>query len=96
MELPIAIRAILLVDNNFPSISQTFIVDKFLHLLIRGWDVHVLGVDDGDNANWDAYPKSPKQQPWSTGYTSRATSTGCSSASTRPVHSIRIRVSPTC
>ncbi|HET9662110.1 MAG TPA: glycosyltransferase, partial [Thermomicrobiales bacterium] len=47
---------ILIVDNNFPSISQTFIVDKFLHLLIRGWDVHVLSVN-GDSADWDAYPE---------------------------------------
>jgi colanic acid/amylovoran biosynthesis glycosyltransferase len=47
---------ILLVDNNFPSISQTFIVDKFLHLLVRGWDVHVLSMN-GDTADWDAYPE---------------------------------------
>ncbi len=51
---------ILLVDNNFPSISQTFIVDKFLHLLIRGWDVHVLAVN-GDDADWDAYPEIAEQ-----------------------------------
>ena len=51
---------ILLVDNNFPSISQTFIVDKFLHLLIRGWDVHVLAVN-GDSADWDAYPEIAEQ-----------------------------------
>ena len=47
---------LLIVDNNFPSISQTFIVDKFLHLLIRGWDVHVLSVN-GETADWDAYPE---------------------------------------
>ncbi|TXG80935.1 MAG: glycosyltransferase [Thermomicrobiales bacterium] len=51
---------LLLVDNNFPSISQTFIVDKFLHLLIRGWDVHVLAVN-GDSADWDAYPEIAEQ-----------------------------------
>lgn len=51
---------ILLVDNNFPSISQTFIVDKFLHLLVRGWDVHVMSVN-GDAADWDAYPEIAQQ-----------------------------------
>lgn len=51
---------LLIVDNNFPSISQTFIVDKFLHLLIRGWDVHVLSVN-GDSADWDAYPEISSQ-----------------------------------
>ncbi len=33
---------ILLVAYNFPSVSQTFIVDQFLHLLVRWWDVHLL------------------------------------------------------
>ncbi len=47
---------ILIVDNNFPSISQTFIVDKFLHLLIRGWNVHVLSVN-GESADWETYPE---------------------------------------
>lgn len=51
---------LLIVDNNFPSISQTFIVDKFLHLLIRGWDVHVLAVN-GESADWDAYPEIAEQ-----------------------------------
>ncbi len=33
---------VLLVAYNFPSVSQTFILDQFLHLLVRGWDVHLL------------------------------------------------------
>jgi colanic acid/amylovoran biosynthesis glycosyltransferase len=41
MKAPIAGR-ILLVAYNFPSVSQTFIVDQFLHLLARGWDVHLI------------------------------------------------------
>lgn len=33
---------VLLVAYNFPSVSQTFVLDQFLHLLVRGWDVHLL------------------------------------------------------
>lgn len=51
---------ILLVDNRFPSISQTFIVDRFLHLLVRGCDAHVLSMN-GDTADWDAYPEISEQ-----------------------------------
>ena len=51
---------VLLVDHEFPSISRTFVVDKFLHLLVRGWDVHVLSAQ-ADQADWDAYPEIAEQ-----------------------------------
>lgn len=52
---------ILLVNYDFPSISQTFIVDKFLHLLVRGWDVHVYAINS-DHADWDVYPEIAEQE----------------------------------
>jgi colanic acid/amylovoran biosynthesis glycosyltransferase len=38
---PAALRLILIV-SSFPKLSETFIVNKFLGLLERGWDVHVV------------------------------------------------------
>jgi colanic acid/amylovoran biosynthesis glycosyltransferase len=53
-------RKILLVETNFPTRSQTFIVDKFLHLLIRGWDVRVLALI-GYFATWESFPEIAAQ-----------------------------------
>lgn len=45
---------IVLVVNDFPKISETFIVSKFQHLLDRGWNVHIVcGNSSGD---WTAFP----------------------------------------
>lgn len=52
---------ILLVVYNFPFVSQTFIVDKFLHLLVRGWDVHISAYRTADHW-WAAFPEVASQQ----------------------------------
>jgi glycosyltransferase involved in cell wall biosynthesis len=36
----------------FPKLSETFVVSKFLGLLDRGWDVHVV-CGESDRAEWD-------------------------------------------
>lgn len=51
---------ILLVVQSFPLISETFIVDKFLHLLVRGWNVHVFPLE-GHTADWETYPEIASQ-----------------------------------
>lgn len=49
-------RTIVLAAKSFPRTSETFVVDQFLHLLARGWDVWVqpLGSYRG---NLGAYPE---------------------------------------
>jgi colanic acid/amylovoran biosynthesis glycosyltransferase len=39
----------------FPRVSETFIVSKFLGLLARGWDVHVV-CDRQDDDAWSLFP----------------------------------------
>ncbi len=45
-----------LVVPAFPSLSETFIVNKFLGLLERGWDVHVVCNHSNEN-NWELFPQ---------------------------------------
>jgi colanic acid/amylovoran biosynthesis glycosyltransferase len=47
---------IALVVTNFPQISETFIVSKFLGLLGRGWDVHI-NCQLIDQESWLAFPQ---------------------------------------
>lgn len=46
---------VLLVTRNFPFVSQTFVADQFLHLLARGWDIHVTAKHSEDRW-WANYP----------------------------------------
>ncbi len=55
MSSPISGR-VLLVAYNFPSSSQTFIADQFLHLLVRGWDVHLVARERFEHA-WQVVPE---------------------------------------
>lgn len=55
MSSPIPGR-VLLVAYNFPSVSQTFILDQFLHLLVRGWDVHLVA-SRVQNHYWHHFPE---------------------------------------
>jgi colanic acid/amylovoran biosynthesis glycosyltransferase len=45
-----------LVVPAFPRLSETFIVSKFLGLLERGWDVHVV-CSRSDKKNWELFPQ---------------------------------------
>ncbi|HKD17402.1 MAG TPA: glycosyltransferase family 4 protein [Thermoanaerobaculia bacterium] len=45
-----------LVVPKFPRASETFIVNKFLGLLERGWDVHVV-CDRSDGPEWRRFPQ---------------------------------------
>ncbi len=47
---------IILVVPTFPKLSETFIVNKFLGLLERGWDVHVV-CSHSDPKDWKAFPQ---------------------------------------
>lgn len=49
-------KPIALVVTNFPQISETFIVSKFLGLLGRGWDVHII-CNNIDQEAWSAFPQ---------------------------------------
>ncbi len=49
-------KSIALVVSNFPVPSQTFIVDKYLHLLSRGWDINIIALNR-DKERWDLYPE---------------------------------------
>lgn len=47
---------LVLVVPGFPKLSETFIVTKFLGLLERGWDVHVV-CSNSDPKDWKAFPQ---------------------------------------
>lgn len=47
---------IVLVVPAFPKLSETFIVSKFLGLLERGWDVHLV-CRQSDPKDWAAFPE---------------------------------------
>ena len=46
---------IVLIAPSFPKLSESFIVSKFLGLLKRGWDVHILCAES-DPAQWRNFP----------------------------------------
>ena len=52
-------RRIALVVPAFPRLSETFIVSKFLGLLERGWDVHVV-CERSDDEEWSRFPQLAK------------------------------------
>ena len=47
---------LVLVVPAFPKLSETFIVSKFLGLLERGWDVHVV-CNQSDPQEWARFPE---------------------------------------
>jgi colanic acid/amylovoran biosynthesis glycosyltransferase len=48
---------IVLVINDFPKLSESFILNKFLGLLTRGWDVHVV-CWKSRSEEWSIAPKT--------------------------------------
>jgi glycosyltransferase involved in cell wall biosynthesis len=46
---------IVMVTDHFPKVSETFFVDKFLGLLRRGWDVHVVS-QRSNKEHWEFFP----------------------------------------
>lgn len=51
---------IVLIVSSFPKLSETFIVSKFLGLLARGWDVHVV-CSQSEPKEWENFPKLIKR-----------------------------------
>jgi len=51
-------RRIALVVPAFPKLSETFIVSKFMGLLERGWDVHVV-CSTSEEKEWARFPQLP-------------------------------------
>jgi colanic acid/amylovoran biosynthesis glycosyltransferase len=49
-------KTILLVVPEFPKLSETFIVNKFLGLLNRNWNVHII-CDKSDKDQWRYFPQ---------------------------------------
>jgi len=49
-----------IVVPSFPKLTETFIVTKFLGLLERGWDMHVV-CETTDLADWDRFPDLLRQ-----------------------------------
>ena len=45
-----------LVLSSFPKLSETFMVSKFLGLLAKGWDVHVV-CQQSDPTEWQHFPQ---------------------------------------
>jgi len=54
------VKRIVLVVPFFPKLSETFIVSKFLGLLARGWDVHVVCAQS-DPEEWKNFPELSSQ-----------------------------------
>lgn len=46
---------IVLITSNFPQLSETFLVSKFLGMLEAGWDVHTVCAFS-DSVQWSYYP----------------------------------------
>jgi colanic acid/amylovoran biosynthesis glycosyltransferase len=49
-------RRVALVLTGFPRVSETFIVSKFVGLLRRGWDVHVV-CTNSRSRDWAGFPE---------------------------------------
>ncbi len=47
---------VVLYLSSFPRLSETFIVNKFLGLLKKGWDVHVV-CSESDAREWNHFPE---------------------------------------
>ena len=52
---------IALVVPHFPTLSETFIVSKFLGLLESGWDVHIVSWKR-DKGGWKHFPELANQK----------------------------------
>ena len=50
---------LVLIVPSFPKLSETFIASKFLKLLERGWDVHVV-CGESEPAEWRNFPELDK------------------------------------
>lgn len=53
-------KRIVLVVPSFPKLSETFIVSKFLGLLTRGWDVHIV-CGQSEPKEWTNFPELSKR-----------------------------------
>ena len=53
-------KTIVLVVPEFPKLSETFIVSKFLGLRDRNWDVHIIS-DKSDVDQWQYFPQLSEQ-----------------------------------
>lgn len=51
---------VVMVTDHFPKFSETFFVRKFLGLLRRGWDVHVVCQRSNDQ-HWSCFPELREQ-----------------------------------
>jgi glycosyltransferase involved in cell wall biosynthesis len=49
-------RRVVVVVPVFPRVSETFIVSKFLGLVERGWDIHVV-CNRSDSKDWAQFPQ---------------------------------------
>jgi len=47
---------VVMMLNHFPRFTETFIVNKFLGLMDRGWDVYVI-CNMSDPVQWELYPQ---------------------------------------
>jgi colanic acid/amylovoran biosynthesis glycosyltransferase len=48
-------RRVVLIADEFPAVSQTFIAQRFERLLARGWDIHVV-CDGSTTQAWSFFP----------------------------------------
>jgi colanic acid/amylovoran biosynthesis glycosyltransferase len=48
-------KRLVLIAHRFPKISETFIINKFLSLLNRGWDVH-MHCTESEPYDWQRFP----------------------------------------
>ena len=56
-------KRIVIIAPSFPKLSETFIVNKFLGLLARGWDVHVVCAQS-DSREWERFPQLLQVAHW--------------------------------
>ncbi len=54
-------RKVVLLVSSFPKLSETFIVSKFLGLLARGWDVHIV-CNQSDPSEWTHFPELERRR----------------------------------
>lgn len=48
-------KRLVLIVSNFPKLTETFIVSKFLGLLDRGWDIHIV-CNKSEKKEWEKFP----------------------------------------
>jgi colanic acid/amylovoran biosynthesis glycosyltransferase len=57
------VKRVALIVPSFPKLSETFIVNKFLGLLERGWDVQVV-CGQSDPREWERFPDLLRLTDW--------------------------------